>query len=282
MKSIRCIISCCVTLALITTAFAQEEDNLVQKDDSLMEEARNPLADMISLPFQYETYFGIGPDDETAHVMTIQPVYPVNLNDDWNLITRTLLPLLYVPESVAGLNILPQGVGSDTEFGLGDINFTGFFSPARPKGLIWGFGPSINFPTATDELLGSEKWSAGPSAVIIKQTGKWNFGVLYRHLWSFAGEDERADVNQSLLQPWVAYSLNEEWYVLSELVITANWEEDDSDERFVVPVGGGIGRLFHIGKQPVDVSLSYYHNIERPDAGAEDVIRFSVNFLWPK
>ncbi len=267
---------CLITVLLVAfSVHAQEVDNLMQ-------EALNPLADMISLPIQNEIYFGVGPDDEAVNVTTFQPVYPINLNDDWNITTRTLVPLLYIPESVEGLNILPQGIGGDTEFGLGDINFTAFFSAAKPKGLIWGLGPSINFPTATDELLGSEKWSAGPSLVVLKQTGKWNFGVLYRHLWSFAGEDDRADVNQSLLQPWVVYSLNEEWYVLTELVITANWEEDDSDQRFVVPVGGGIGRVFYIGKQAVDVSLSYYHNIEKPDAGAEDVIRFSVNFLWPK
>jgi len=287
MKSVKLIIClkgeemkliCICLIAVMLVAFPVH----AQEDDSLMQEARNPLADMISLPIQYETYFGIGPDDEEAHVMTIQPVYPINLNDDWNITTRTLVPLLYVPESVEGLNVLPQGIGGDTEFGLGDINFTAFFSAAKPKGLIWGVGPSVNFPTATDKLLGSEKWSVGPSLVVLKQTGKWNFGVLYRHLWSFAGEDDRADVNQSLLQPWVVYSLNEEWYVLTESVITANWEEDDSDQRFVVPVGGGIGRVFYIGEQAVDVSLSYYHNMERPDAGAEDVIRFSANFLWPK
>jgi hypothetical protein len=279
MKSIKLIICCCAALSLLATAAFPAH---AQEDDNLMEEARNPLADMISLPIQNEIYFGVGPDDESVNVTTFQPVYPINLNNGWNITTRTLVPLLYIPESVEGLNILPQGIGGDTEFGLGDINFSAFFSPAKPKGLIWGLGPSINFPTATDELLGSEKWSAGPSAVVLKQTEKWNFGVLYRHLWSFAGEDDRADVNQSLLQPWVVYSLNEEWYVLSESVITANWEEDDSDQRFVVPIGGGIGRVFYIGKQAVDVSLSYYHNIEKPDAGAEDVIRFSVNFLWPK
>ena len=128
-------------------------------------------------------------------------------------------------------------------------------------------------------MFGSEKWSAGPTAVVLKQTEKWNFGLLFRHLWSFAGESDRADVNQSLLQPWVAYNLSEEWYLISESIITANWEEED-DQRFVVPIGGGIGRFFYIGKQAVDISISYYHNIVKPDAGSEDVIRFSMNFIW--
>ncbi len=253
-----------------------------QEDANLMQEARNPLADMISLPIQYEIYFGIGPDDDEAHVMTFQPVYPINLNEDWNLITRTLAPLVYIPGSVDGLNILPQGIGGNKEFGLGDVNFTGFISPSKTGKYIWGIGPSITMPTATDELLGSEKWSAGPSAVVLIQTEKWNNGVLVRHLSSFAGEDDRARVNQTLLQPWVAYALNKEWYVFTEPIITANWEEDDSDQRFVVPVGGGIGRSFYIGKQAVDVNLSYYHNVEKPENGPEDVIRFSFQFLWPK
>ena len=261
-------------ILMVFPAYAQEDDNLRQ-------EARNPLADMVALPIQYETYLGIGPDDEAAHIMTVQPVYPIKLNEDWNFVTRTLVPLVYIPESVAGLNILPQGLGGDTKFGLGDINFSAYLSPSEVKGLIWGVGPSINIPTATDELLGSKKWSAGPTAVVLKQTERWNLGLLYRHLWSFAGEKDRADVNQSLLQPWVSYNLNEEWYVISESIITANWEQDDNSQRFVVPVGGGIGRFFYMGKQAVDISLSYYHNIEKPDAGPEDIIRFSINFIWP-
>lgn len=262
-------------MLMVFPAFAQD-------DDRLMDKARNPLADMISLPIQNEIYFGVGPDDEEVNVTTIQPVYPINLNEEWNLITRTLAPLVYIPGSVEGLNILPEGISGDTEFGLGDINFTGFFSPSKVGKYIWGIGPSITAPTATDELLGSEKWSAGPSAVILMQTEKWNNGVLVRHLSSFAGKDNRADVNQTLVQPWVAYILNEEWYIFTEPIIIANWEEDDSDQRFVAPVGGGIGRLFHIGKQAVDVSLSYYHNVVKPDGGPEDVIRFSAQFLWPK
>ena len=251
------------------------------EDVSLMQDARNPLADMIALPIQTELYLGVGPDDEKVSVTTFQPVYPINLGEDWNIITRTLVPLIYVPESEEGLNVLPQGVGGDTEFGVGDINFSGFISPSNTGKYIWGVGGSISVPSATDELLGSEKWSAGPSAVVLTQEGSWNKGLLVRQLNSFAGEDDRADVNQTLIQPWLYYSLNEEWYVFTEPVITADWEQDE-DQRWVLPVGGGFGRAFYMGEQAVDVALSYYHHADKPDNGPEDVVRFSVQFLWPK
>ena len=249
-------------------------------DDELRKAAQNPVANVISLPFQHNTYHGIGPDDEVVNVLNIQPVYPLKLNDDWNVITRTILPVIHVPESVEGLDILPQGVGNDTEFGLGDINFSAYFSPAKPKGFIWGVGPSINLPTATDDLLGSEKWSAGPAGVILKQSGKWTYGSLVRQLWSFAGDDDRADVNQTLVQPFVNYNLDDGWYLVSAPVITANWEKDD--DQWVVPVGGGVGKLFRVGKQPINAQLSYYHNVETPNQGADVSIRLQVQFLFPK
>ncbi len=251
-------------------------------DEELRKAAQNPVANVISLPFQHNIYHGVGPDDETVHLLNIQPVYPLKIHEDWNLVTRTIIPIIHVPGSVEGLGVLPQGIGSDTETGLGDINFSAYFSPSKPKGFIWGAGPSLTIPTATDELLGSEKWSAGPAAVILKQSGKWTLGALARQLWSFAGKSNRNDVSQMLIQPFVNYNLADGWYLVSAPVITANWEQNDNDNRWVLPVGGGIGKLFSFGKQPINAQVSYYHNLETPELGAEGSVRIQVQFLFPQ
>jgi hypothetical protein len=250
-------------------------------DGDLQAAAQNPVANLISLPFQNNLLFGVGPNDEIVNVLNIQPVIPFALSDEWNVITRTIAPLIYVPSTVAGLDVLPMGVGTGTEFGLGDINFTAFVSPASPGAVVWGVGPSVNLPTATDSLLGSEKVSIGPSVVVLAQPQPWTVGALARQLWSVAGDDDRADVNQFLIQPFVNYNLADGWYLVSAPVLTANWDAP-SGQRWTVPVGGGVGRLFRVGKLPVNASLQTYYNIERPTLGPEWAIRFQVQFLFPR
>ena len=250
-------------------------------DNDLQAAAQNPVADLISLPFQNNTYLGIGPNDETVNVLNIQPVVPFKLSDDWNIVTRTIVPLIYVPGTVEGLDVLPSGGGNDTRFGLGDINVTAFFVPAKPRKLIWGVGPTLNLPTASDDVLGSEKWSAGISGVLLAQPAPWTFGVLARQIWSFAGDDNRADVRQFLVQPFVNYNLEGGWYLTTSPVITANWEAP-SRNRWTVPVGGGVGRLMRIGQLPVNISAHSYYNVEHPDFGPDWSVRLQVQLLFPK
>jgi hypothetical protein len=271
-------------ILLLAAALAATALQAVQAQDSsasdLAAAAQNPVANMISLPFQNNTFFGVGPDDETANVLNIQPVIPVNVGN-WNLVNRTIAPLIYLPDLTNGLENLPAGFGRGSEFGLGDINHTVYASPAAPGKIIWGIGPSLTVPTATDEKLGSEKWSAGPAAVALTMTGPWVVGGLVRQLWSFAGDDNRADVSQFLFQPFVNYNMDDGWYLVSAPVVTANWEAE-SDQRWVVPVGGGVGKLFTIGKQPINSSLQAYYNVESPTFGPDWSIRFQVQFLFPK
>ena len=250
-------------------------------DGDLREAAQNPVANMISVPFQNNTLFGVGPDDEIVDVLNIQPVIPFHLSSDWNLITRTIAPVIYVPETVEGLDILPRGAGGDTRFGLGDINFTGFLSPAKSGKVIWGVGPSVTLATATDDVLGSEKWSMGPSFVMLATPKPFVIGVLARQLWSFAGKDGRADVNQGLVQPFLNYNMAKGWYLTTSPVITANWDAP-SDNQWLVPVGGGVGRLFRMGKLPVNMQFQTYYNVERADFGPEWSTRFQLQFLFPK
>ncbi len=242
--------------------------------------AQNPVANLISLPLQNNTFFGVGADDDTANVLNIQPVIPFTIGD-WNLINRTIAPVIYLPDLTRGLESLPEGIEGGSSFGLGDINHTIFVSPAQPGDIIWGIGPSITLPTATDEQLGSEKWSAGPSAVVLITPKPWVAGALVRQLWSFAGDDDRADVSQFLLQPFVNYNLDDGWYLVSAPILTANWEAD-SDDRWVAPVGGGLGKIFTIGSQPINSSLQSYYNLESPTAGPDWSLRFQVQFLFPQ
>ena len=249
-------------------------------DDDLAKKAQNPIASMISLPI--DTSIDFGADNGIAVVSNIQPVIPASLGD-WNLVSRFILPVAYVEGAVGGLPSIPEvpKLPSDEVFGLGDLNYTGFFSPAKAESVIWGIGPSLMFPSATDSLLGAEKWSAGPSLVVLTQPKPWSLGILYRHLWSFAGASDRSSVNQSLIQTFINYNLDNGWYLMTDPIILANWGVS-SGNRWTVPVGGGIGRIFKVGNQPLNCRLRAYYNIERPDGAPEWSVNFSVAFLFPK
>jgi len=253
---------------------------LAQDQADLAKQSQNPVADLISLPFQNNTFFGIGPDNDTANVLNIQPVIPINIGPV-NLINRTIFPLIYLPDLTSGLPELPEGISGGSTFGLGDINYTGWLSPVGGGPVTFGIGPSISFPSATDDVLGSEKWSAGPSAVAVAQPGPFVVGGLIRQLWSFAGKSDRQDVSQMLIQPFVNYNLPEGWFLVSAPIITANWEAD-SDNQWLVPIGGGGGRVFKIGPQPLNMSLQAYYNVEKPEFGPDWSLRFAISFLFPK
>ncbi len=252
-----------------------EGDVTEGKVKELAQAAQNPIADMISVPFQNNMNLNVGPDDKVQNVLNVQPVWPFPINEDWNLITRTILPVISQPEIIPGYG---------RTVGIGDINFTAAFSPAKPtaSGLIWGAGPVFLLPTASDDVLGSKKWGIGPTAVALKIQGPWVYGALINNIWSVAGDDDRADVNQMLLQPFVNYNLSKGWYITSAPIITANWEADN-DNRWTVPIGAGVGKIFRIGKQPINAQLSYYYNVEKTDEEAADQqIRIQVQFLFPK
>ncbi len=241
--------------------------------EELARAAQNPIADLISVPFQNNINFGIGPHDRTQYVLNIQPVIPFSWGG-WNVITRTIAPVISQPD-------VNESDGST--FGLGDINTTWFLSPAKPGKLLWGLGPILSFPTATDEALGSEKWGLGPSAVVLAMPGNWVVGGLVSNVWSVAGDSDRADVNKMTFQYFVNYNFSDGWYLTSAPIITADWEAD-SDDRWLVPFGGGVGKITRIGKQPINVSLHGYYNAIHPDDTPypDWTLRFQVQFLFPK
>lgn len=245
--------------------FAQDEEQLAKA-------AQNPVGDLISLPFQNNTSFGIGPNDRTLNVLNIQPVYPINMSSKWNLITRTIAPIITQPD-------IASESGSTT--GLGDINFTAFLSPAAPGKWIWGAGPAILLPTATDDQLGSGKWGLGPSLVVLTMNGPWVYGVLVNNVWSVAGDKDRGDVNAFLLQYFINYNMADGWYVVSAPIITANWEAP-SEGRWVVPFGGGAGKILRLGKLPLNAQVQAYYNVEKPEFGPDWSLRAQLQLMFPK
>lgn len=271
-------------LAILASALATIVTPVVadQNGGGLGAAVQNPISSLISVPLKFT--FDNGAPNGKANVLSINPVIPVTVGD-WNLVSRFLIPLYDAPGGVAGLPGNP-GVGDPTQpgrvTGLGDINYTLFFSPVKPvNGWILGIGPSITADTATDSRLGSGKWSAGVSAVALNQPSWGTFGALVRHLWSFDGDSSRQDVNQTLLEPFINYNLDDGWYLISDMVITYNWEAP-SGERLLLPVGGGIGRVTKWGNQPVNLRAEAYYNVKRPQTAPKWSVGFTVQFLFPK
>lgn len=248
------------------------------QQDDLRAKAQNPVANLISVPLENTVDFGA--PDGSAYFLNIQPVIPVTVGQ-WNLINRIIAPLIYAPGEIGGTPEIPMGSQGAGVFGLGDINYSLFFSPADAAGMIWGLGPSLSLRTATDDQLGSGKWSAGPTAVVLAQPQPWSLGVLVRNIWSFAGDSKRAEVNQFLLQPFINYNLEDGWYLTTEPILTANWRAEPTD-RWTVPLGGGIGKLFTIGQQPINTRLTAYYNAERPTNAPDWAIKLTIAFLFPK
>jgi hypothetical protein len=242
-----------------------------ESTEALAKAAQNPVAKLISVPFQNNFNFGIGPNEVTQWVLNVQPVIPITLSEDWNLITRTIMPIINQPSPAPGIA---------SAAGLGDINPTFFFSPAKDTGLIWGVGPTFTLPTATDPMLGNGQWCAGPAAVALTIHGHWVVGALANQQWSFAGWGSE-DVNQLLIQPFVNYNLPKGWYLTMSPIITANWNADSGD-KWTVPLGGGLGKIVKIGREPLNLMLAAYYNVEHPDNGADWQLRFQVQLLFPK
>jgi hypothetical protein len=241
-------------------------------EENLAKQLSNPVASLISVPFQFNYNSGFGPNDGHQAFVNIQPVIPFSLNDDWNLISRTILPVVW-QQDVAG----PSG----NQFGLGDIVQSLFFSPARPtgSGIIWGVGPVLLVPTATDDLLGTKKWGAGPTGVALKQSGPWTVGLLANHIWSFAGDRGRGDVNLTFLQPFVTYTTQDAWTFALNTETSYNWEA----EAWAVPINFTVSKLVVIEKQPISLFAGIRYWTESPENGPHGFgVRAGITLLFPK
>ena len=258
-------------LSLISASQAAE----VSDKEALAKAAQNPIASLISLPFQNNTNFGIGPDDKTENVLNIQPVWPFSIGENWNLITRTIVPVISQPGSLPG---------ESRENGLGDVSFTGFFSPKKSGAWTWGVGPVIEAPTATDDRLGFDHWRAGISFVGLSMPGNWVFGALVANKWSVGSHSGEPDINAMLIQPFINYNIpnGSGVYFTSAPIITANWEAEDSGDRWTIPLGGGLGKVFKVGRRPLNTQVQAFYNVVKPDQAADWQLRLQLQLLFPK
>jgi hypothetical protein len=238
-----------------------------QSADELAQKAANPIANMISVPFQNNTDFGLGPYDRARNVLNIQPVVPLA---EGKIITRTVVPFAWLPD------LTTESESSSS--GIGDIVFTAFYVPGGGE-TMWGLGPVVEFPTG-GASRGSEKWSVGPSFVALKVNGPWTLGVLANNVWSVAGEADRSSVNRGLLQYFIVRQIGGGWYINSAPVNTVNWEAA-SGEKWTVPLGGGGGKLLFLGRLPVNLQSQAYFNVVKPDMGPDWQLRFQAQVLLP-
>lgn len=255
--------------------------------DELRKAAQNPVASLISVPIQDNFNFGIGPADRTQNVLNIQPVIPITVGQNWNLIVRWITPIVYQPLPVPQVSGPPNQ--STGVYGLGDMNPTFFLSPKKSK-FIWGIGPTFVFPTATNTTyLGQGKFSLGPSVVALIQPSHYTIGFLANNVWSVAGQSNfnsaggvnKPPVNQFLLQWFVNYNMKKGWYLTTSPIITANWRAPSGDV-WTVPFGGGIGRITKLGFQPVNITAQVYGNAVHPAGTSSWGIRLQFVLLFPK
>jgi hypothetical protein len=232
---------------------------------------QNPVAALISVPFQFNWDNGLGENkDGNRILLNIQPVIPITLNEDWNIISRTILPVVWEDAD-------RPGVGS--EFGMGDVLQSFFFSPVKPvDGWILGVGPAMQFPTGTDDLFRSKQFSLGPTGVALRQEHGWTYGILANHLWHLCGSDDVPDVNATFLQPFLTYTFKS----LTTIGATSESTYDWNGEQWTVPLNGFVTQLVHIGKLPVQFQFGGRYYLEAPDGGPDWGLRFTVTFLFPK
>lgn len=236
----------------------------------LQQKLANPIASLISVPIQSNYDFGIGPGDGTKSVTNIQPVIPFSISENWNVISRTILPVID-QEGLA-----PAGDSLDAT-GLGDTVQSFFFSP-KEGAVTWGVGPVFLIPTATDELLGTEKFGMGPTAVVLKQNGPWTIGALANHIWDVAGDSNRDAVNATLIQPFLAYALPTHTTLSLNTETTYNW----TNEQWTVPINFQIAQMFKIGDQIMQGFVGARYYADKPTDGPEWGLRFGLTFVFPK
>lgn len=237
---------------------------------SLAKKLSNPVSDLVSVPFQFNWEQGVGPNDQTRFILNVQPVMPFALNKEWNLILRVITPFVSQP---------PLYAGGAPAFGVSDILTSAFFSPSK-GGVTWGVGPVLSLPSTTQPTLGTEKWSAGPTFVVLKQSGPWTVGMLGNQVWSFAGNSERQKVSQMFIQPFVARQVKNLWTITLQSESTANWEA--KDDKWTVPINLVFSKLSSFGPFPASYSFGGGVFAAKPENGPSWKLRGAITILLPR
>ena len=250
---------------------AQQPAPADQEKRHLAAQLANPIAALVSVPFQFNWEQNVGPSELTRFILNVQPVMPFTINEDVNLIVRLIAPLISQP---------PLVDGGSAAFGMGDVTTSFFVSPSKSKRLIWGAGPVFVLPSTSEPTIGSGKWSAGPTIVALRQTGSWTIGALWNQIWSFSGDPSRADVNQMFFQPFLSYQATHTITLTVQSETTANWEVHDG--RWTVPINFLMAKLATFGTFPASYQLGFGAFPVHPDAGPSWKIRAAIVILLPK
>jgi len=264
-----------IICGLVALVLGVESAAAQQSDEELAKKLANPIASLITVPFEFNYNQGFGSEDGEQLLLNIQPVIPITLNEDWNMISRTILPVIWQDDIVGR---------SGEQFGLGDTLQSLFFSPSMPLdtdigNLTWGVGPAIAIPTGTDDLLGSGKLGLGPTGVALIQSGPWTYGALANHVWSVAGENDRDDVSATFIQPFLAYTTPTAWTFIVQTESTYDWET----EQWSVPINASISKVTTIGSQKVQFQGGGRYWAESPHGGPDDFgASVKITFLFPK
>ena len=247
------------------SAFAQEQKH---SDHALAKEAANPIANLISLPMQFNMNFGIGDYDRTSQVFNIMPVLPFKLFS-WNVINRVIIPIKNVPDNAE----------DGSTFGLGNTNYSMLFIPPIKAGTTfqWGFGPAFNIPTATSNRLGVNDFAIGPAIIALVTPGNWVAGITANQVWSYR---EGSDVNQTFIQYFITYNISKGWYVNTNPMLVANNNAPEG-EKWLVPVGLGGGKVFKAGSQPMKLQAQVYVNVVKPSGAADWTFQIQYVLLFP-
>ncbi|KAB2836874.1 MAG: neuromedin U [Candidatus Brocadia sp.] len=252
----------------LNTAFGTEETKTRLTPTELAKQDQNPIARILRVQIEDNIQFGFGPHDGTLNFLRIQPAVAFGLTKDWSLVMRPVIPIVHQP--------WPESAD-----GLGDIGLQLFLTPHTKGKFIWGFGPALVFPSATHEIIGTKKWSAGPTGIVVYSHGPWVVGLLLNQIWSFAGDDNRRGVDAMTLRPIINFNLPHGWYITTSPSMAANWKSPNA-ERWLVPVGGGVGKAFVLGSYGLTSTVEAYAHVLSPDIGPDWQMRFQVTVLFPK
>ena len=256
-----------VAFMAAATTFGLASPAAAQDADALAKQTQNPVASLISVPFQANWDFGLGDRDATGTLLNIQPVIPFGVSRSTNLILRVIMPVLSQP-----------GPDNQRINGMSDIVLSAFFSPVKIGKIIWGVGPVLLLPTATNSRLGAEKFGIGPTFVVLAQPGKFSVGMLYNQIFSTSGANDRSDVNQALFQPFVNYNMRGGLALGASMEASGNFEAD----TWTTPLIFSVSKVTLLGKRPVSLSAGAGPLIAGPNGAADWRFRFSMAFLFPR